>query len=383
MNKQNTQNTQINISYENLIPFSIRSRNKNLTEISTKDDLLKLLPKFQRINDSLVQFLNNIDLTPSITVTELHTHIQKYQTQTSQFKTLFWTRRGYTLQEAKDKISEIQSKNSKKVKPKRKDQNPMCEEYYIKKGFSKEDSEIKVQEMINKTSNLREQFWVNKGFTEQEAKTKISEIQKDNSKKLWENEENVKKWKIPTMVKYWTDKGFSEQEAKIKISKRQSTFSREKCIKTHGLEKGIAIWKERQIKWLSTLDSKSDEEKERIRKDKGKNNLGIYCETYFKRNGKSENGILYYIRFWNNETEFWKIGITKNRCSDRWTCDGGVIYGLLVEIIFEKEMTLYEAFKEEQRILDEYKDRRITVDHNGFHSTECFTEDVLLNNLKK
>ena len=52
------------------------------------------------------------------------------------------------------------------------------------------------------------------------------------------------------------------------LKRRQSTFSLNKCIMKYGEEKGRKIWNERQDRWQKTLNSKSEEEKERINKSK-------------------------------------------------------------------------------------------------------------------
>jgi hypothetical protein len=69
------------------------------------------------------------------------------------FKLEFWTKRGWSLDEAKQKVSEIQSKNSKKFSEKRK-QNPNLYDsvttnqigYWIKRGYSQKEAKQKVSE---------------------------------------------------------------------------------------------------------------------------------------------------------------------------------------------------------------------------------------------
>jgi len=78
-----------------------------------------------------------------------------------------------------------------------------------------------------------------------------------------------------TTLEYWLNKGFSLEEAKLLQSERQKTFSKEICITKHGIEKGLKIWNERQIKWQETLNNKSDEEKARINRLKVTNGISI------------------------------------------------------------------------------------------------------------
>jgi hypothetical protein len=61
-------------------------------------------------------------------------------------------------------------------------------------------------------------------------------------------------------LEYYINKGYSEEDAIKLRSKRQRTFTLEKCIEKHGEEEGKRIHRERQEKWMATLNSKSDEE---------------------------------------------------------------------------------------------------------------------------
>ena len=71
-------------------------------------------------------------------------------------------------------------------------------------------------------------------------------------------------------IEYWIDKGYSLKEAEQMLKERQSTNSLAKFIKRFGEELGLQKWNERQIKWQETMNSKSDEEKIRINKERGK-----------------------------------------------------------------------------------------------------------------
>lgn len=64
-----------------------------------------------------------------------------------------------------------------------------------------------------------------------------------------------------TKVEYYIKRGFSQQDAQYALSKRQSTFSLQKCIDKFGTKEGTKIWKNRQQRWISTLDKKTPEEK--------------------------------------------------------------------------------------------------------------------------
>ena len=140
---------------------------------------------------------------------------------------------------------------------KRRSYNPLCIEYYLAKGMS-----------------------------EEEGKLKISELQSKNAKKhIAKYRENPEKYKIKSnnTLEYYLEKGMSEEEAKIALKERQSTFSLKKCIEKYGEEEGTRRFKERQEKWLHTLNSKSDEEKHILNMSKNVKNQ--YVKKYGEVDG--------------------------------------------------------------------------------------------------
>ena len=62
-------------------------------------------------------------------------------------------------------------------------------------------------------------------------------------------------------LEYYLNKGMCEEEAKVALKERQSTFSLKKCIEKYGEEEGIRRFKERQEKWLKSLDTPENREK--------------------------------------------------------------------------------------------------------------------------
>jgi len=123
-----------------------------------------------------------------------------------------------------------------------------CIEFWINKGFSKEESEIKVKEVMD-------------------------EIHQKTSKKLKDNPEKYA-YKFPTKVEYYIKKGFSEEEGIKKISEIQNRFSLEKCIEKYGNEDGEKVWLNRQERWINTLNLKTEEEKIEINRKKLFNKSG-------------------------------------------------------------------------------------------------------------
>lgn len=105
------------------------------------------------------------------------------------------------------------------------------------------------------------EYWIRKGFTEEESTLKISEIQKENNILFKDKKEKNPELYIGmynSSLEYWINLGFTEEEAKLKLSERQSTFSKEKCIEKYGEDDGVVRWQERQDKWQNTLQSRDD-----------------------------------------------------------------------------------------------------------------------------
>lgn len=106
-----------------------------------------------------------------------------------------------------------------------------------------------------------------------------------------------------TSIDYWLKQTDGDiEEAQKLLSNRQATFTLEKCIKKHGLEKGTEIWNARQEKWLNSykktnfskisqelfwfvfdqLDDKTDVYFAQLDKNKQKDETGINHEITLK-----------------------------------------------------------------------------------------------------
>lgn len=149
----------------------------------------------------------------------------------------FWLNKGYTEEEGKKKISDIQSQNSKLVKNRK---HETKKERITKYG--KEEAE----KYFREKSRFCIEYWLKRGYTEKEGKNKIAELQIENSKRV-KNRVNTK------AISYWLEKGYNKDEAKKIIADSQKTFSLEKCIEKYGEIEGTKIWEERQKKWQKTL----------------------------------------------------------------------------------------------------------------------------------
>jgi uncharacterized protein YaeQ len=107
-----------------------------------------------------------------------------------------------------------------------------------------------------KRSRNCKEFWISKGFTEEESELSVKEVMNEIHEKTFKKfKDNPEKYasKYSTKVEYWLKKGFTKEESIKKISERQSTFSLDICIEKYGKEDGILIFQKRQEKWQKTL----------------------------------------------------------------------------------------------------------------------------------
>lgn len=107
-----------------------------------------------------------------------------------------------------------------------------------------------------------------------------------------------------------------------------------------------------------------------------KRESGFYSHGYFNNHPEAKLllGKLYFVRMYNDSESFYKIGITKYSAYHRFYVDEKIKYN--VEIIKEVEMPLYEAYKQEQHLLQKYSLHYATplIDFGG--KTECLTIDI-------
>lgn len=170
----------------------------------------------------------------------------------------YWINKGYSEEESKKKVSEIQSDRSK-LRP----------DHWIKRGFNELESNKKISEIqSNNGKHLKEkykeepdkyrkinqkckEYWMERGFSEEESKKIISKNNKQfllniNQKNIIHN----------TQIQYYLNKGFSEDESIELLKERQTTFTLDKCIAKYGKDDGIKIYNDRQEKWKKKVFNK-------------------------------------------------------------------------------------------------------------------------------
>jgi hypothetical protein len=280
----------------------------------------------------------------------------------------YWLTRGYSEEETLIKISEYQIKNSKKSKEKytsdeRKTFSPRCIEYWLIKGYSEEDALEAVKDFQKKSSKRCVEYWINNGYSEEDAKAEVSKHQKEN----WKHKGPLLSIQNTKHVDYWTAKGYSLIEAKEIISKAAATFSLETCKEKYGEELGFIKWQERQDKWQNTLKSKTEEELFDINQRK----VSILSTQYLWDKSFDIPGKFYIIRL--NET-YTKIGITSKEIYQRYKHT--VLDECLSIEIFDNE-TINESFMIEQLLRKQLNVNSITAEdyktiNNAFGVTEVF-----------
>jgi len=114
-----------------------------------------------------------------------------------------WVSKGYSEEESKKIVSNIQSEYAK-LQPKRL-------EYWIKRGYSEEESKILSYHFARSLCTWCIEYWLDKGYSESDAKSKISEIQRENSLKglkSFKRNSYIPKSKLElSVISYLSNKG--------------------------------------------------------------------------------------------------------------------------------------------------------------------------------
>ena len=118
-----------------------------------------------------------------------------------------------------------------------------------------------------------------------------------------------------TSVQYYINQGMSEEDAKKALKDRQRTFSLEKCIEKYGEEEGIKRFKERQKKWLNSLNTPENIEKLKngringLKKQYGKHYSNISQKLFNEITNKLNNDNL-EIFFATNKNGEYNVNIS-------------------------------------------------------------------------
>jgi len=180
----------------------------------------------------------------------------------------------------------------------------------VKKAFSEK---IKKDPLCwNKSSIYCKEYWINKGYSKEDsiqlANDKITK-NREKLQKILKDDPSYMKNKLNTSLDYWLKKtNGNEEEAKKLLSERQTTFNLEKCIEKYGEDDGRKRWVERQEKWCKNYKksnySKISQELFWSIYDKlevsYKNNKSIYfAELLNNRKDESEKNNEYRLKLKN------------------------------------------------------------------------------------
>jgi hypothetical protein len=172
----------------------------------------------------------------------------------------YWIARGWADTEAYIKSKENKQKNCKSA---------YCQKTWLARinpttGICYTVTEADFER--NSRRPIKKEYWLKKGYEEIDAIKLAFETKDKNNKAGAKNANNTAVRRITSKrcLEYYTTRGYSAEEAASMLSDSQKHFSKDVCIQKYGQVEGLAIWKNRQDKWQTTLNSKSDEEKSRI-----------------------------------------------------------------------------------------------------------------------
>lgn len=127
----------------------------------------------------------------------------------------YWINKGFSEEEALSKITEIQTKSALKVKKRGK-----CDKKTIISKLGEDKADI----FFKEKSRFCIEYWIKKGYNKEEAQEKISSLQKENAKLQDFTKKNMYS---PRCKEYWMSRsGMTEEEAIKQVSEYQKTFTK-------------------------------------------------------------------------------------------------------------------------------------------------------------
>jgi len=169
----------------------------------------------------------------------------------------YWIKRGLSEKDAYNKIREIQIKNNKNRKNNTKPYEKLKQKLILE-NKSKEEIEILITKIRKESSCWCKEYWIKRGFTEEESINKIKEKQTKNSLKVDnKNKDN------PYEIKTWMNRGLSEKDSRKKI---QQIKDSQNIYKNFSEDELNDVMQKRK----DTYYSKSEKERNKINKNRGK-----------------------------------------------------------------------------------------------------------------
>jgi len=118
----------------------------------------------------------------------------------------------------------------------------------------------------NSRRPIRKEYWIKKGYSQEESEKLAIETKNHNNKKGARIgiEDDIRRATSKRCVEYYTSRGYTHEESLVMVAKSQIKFSKDICVQKYGQDKGEEIWRDRQDRWQATLNAKTSLEKARI-----------------------------------------------------------------------------------------------------------------------
>jgi hypothetical protein len=165
-------------------------------------------------------------------------------------------------------------------------------------------------------------------------------------------------------IEYWMKHGYSESEAITEVA-RVNCRSLEFFVNKYGKEEGRKRWDAKCSKWAKSYYNKSSTELSDINKSKGGGQCGVHRKSEIPQ---ELDGLLYLIQ---HKSGFLKIGITQKKSVRRRYQN----FDRSWNIVFEKKMSLSDAFKIEQDVIERFNP--MAREYDLYYSKETFHKAIL------
>jgi len=260
----------------------------------------------------------------------------------------YWTTRGFSEEEGKDKIKKIQNNGDKNV-------------------GSKRTKDQKLNMSVAQKRNNTIEYWIEK-FGEELGTSKFEEYKKNQSEngrsskdnRLTNNPNSYTEGSI-RRIEYWIKNGYNLEESKLIVSKVQSRGI-DFYIKKYGIDLGIKKWKEKNQKWYNSFYNSGKDLVEINEKRKLNSHVGYYTENTIV---DVDNLNFYMIVLIDSDgTMIVKYGLTKqDNISKRWSVS------LNYNLLMFKKMKANDAIILENKF---HKNFKRSYSPTIIKTTECF-----------
>lgn len=257
-----------------------------------------------------------------VTIVNLNSYIREYLGITkpvNKYADEYWIKRGWV-------------KRPPSVKQKKSSPSPFSREFWINKGYTEEEADFE----RNSRRPIRKEYWIKQGYTEEQAIIKAKETKDHNNNKGADSSKNRSESELKVSSKrtldYWLlyHRG-DEEKAKKSLKDFQRNFSLEKCIIKYGLEGGYKIWRDRQKRWVNTMNSKDN-------CDEINQSKSLSPDSYRSKGYREENLYEVYL----SSSKF----LTREEFIDRHRK-----FGYISSLLRKSSEEIFDSISEQQRIV--------------------------------